>query len=196
MSSPISSNSGPTAKSPERIAPGSPFKTSSCAGTASRRFALAGDGDGLKALPRKTLRRSACAPAAGGASWRSRCSRRPMPRRTISMTIRPSARADYVFGCMKANGETQELLQKCSCSIDVIASIIPYDQLCHRRDHPLDVPGHRARRFRISIDRTGPAGPAGFPAGTGGSGNPLLLTGRLRQAERRYSIDFATAIRP
>jgi hypothetical protein len=39
-----------------------------------------------------------------------------------------SARADYVFGCMKANGETQELLRKCSCSIDVIASIIPYDQ--------------------------------------------------------------------
>jgi hypothetical protein len=38
-----------------------------------------------------------------------------------------SARADYVFGCMKANGETPELLQKCSCSIDVIASIIPYD---------------------------------------------------------------------
>jgi hypothetical protein len=39
-----------------------------------------------------------------------------------------SARADYVFGCMKANGETQELLQKCSCSIDVIASVVPYDR--------------------------------------------------------------------
>jgi hypothetical protein len=39
-----------------------------------------------------------------------------------------SARADYIFGCMKANGETQEILQKCSCSIDVIASIIPYDR--------------------------------------------------------------------
>jgi hypothetical protein len=39
-----------------------------------------------------------------------------------------SARADYVFGCMKANGETREILQKCSCSIDVIASIIPYDR--------------------------------------------------------------------
>jgi hypothetical protein len=38
------------------------------------------------------------------------------------------ARADYVFGCMKANGETQEILNKCSCSIDVIASIIPYDR--------------------------------------------------------------------
>jgi hypothetical protein len=39
-----------------------------------------------------------------------------------------SARADYVFACMKANGETQEVLQKCSCSIDVIASVIPYDK--------------------------------------------------------------------
>jgi hypothetical protein len=39
-----------------------------------------------------------------------------------------AARADYVFGCMKANGETQEVLQKCSCSIDVIASLIPYDR--------------------------------------------------------------------
>ena len=39
-----------------------------------------------------------------------------------------SARAEYVFACMKANGETQALLQMCSCSIDVIASIIPYDR--------------------------------------------------------------------
>src|ERR1700749_829218 len=39
-----------------------------------------------------------------------------------------SARADYVFGCMKANSETQELLQKCSCSVDGIPSIIPYNR--------------------------------------------------------------------
>jgi hypothetical protein len=39
-----------------------------------------------------------------------------------------AARADYVFACMKANGETRELLEKCSCSIDVIASIVPYDR--------------------------------------------------------------------
>jgi hypothetical protein len=38
------------------------------------------------------------------------------------------ARADYVFGCMAANGQTQEVLRKCSCSIDVIASILPYDK--------------------------------------------------------------------
>jgi hypothetical protein len=37
------------------------------------------------------------------------------------------ARAAYVFGCMASNGETREALDKCSCSIDVIATIITYD---------------------------------------------------------------------
>ena len=39
-----------------------------------------------------------------------------------------SARVDYVFGCMKANGETQHSLEQCSCSIDIIASLLPYDR--------------------------------------------------------------------
>ena len=38
-----------------------------------------------------------------------------------------SARADYVFACMKTNGDTQKALEQCSCSIDVIASLLPYD---------------------------------------------------------------------
>jgi hypothetical protein len=38
-----------------------------------------------------------------------------------------SARAEYVFACMKTNGETRASLEKCSCSIDVIASLLPYD---------------------------------------------------------------------
>nr|WP_234455297.1 hypothetical protein [Thermohalobaculum xanthum] len=38
------------------------------------------------------------------------------------------ARADYVFACMAANGQTREVLSRCSCSIDVIASILPYDR--------------------------------------------------------------------
>ena len=36
--------------------------------------------------------------------------------------------ADYVFACMASNGETREMLQRCSCSIDVIASVIPYEK--------------------------------------------------------------------
>ena len=39
-----------------------------------------------------------------------------------------SARVDYVFGCMKANGESQHSLEQCSCSIDIIASLLPYDR--------------------------------------------------------------------
>jgi hypothetical protein len=38
-----------------------------------------------------------------------------------------SARADYVFACMKTNGDTREALEQCSCSIDLIASLLPYD---------------------------------------------------------------------
>jgi hypothetical protein len=37
-----------------------------------------------------------------------------------------SARAEYVFGCLKANGETRQAIEQCSCSIDVIASLVPY----------------------------------------------------------------------
>ena len=38
------------------------------------------------------------------------------------------ARADYVFGCMAANGQSRDVLRKCSCSIDEIAMILPYDK--------------------------------------------------------------------
>jgi hypothetical protein len=37
-----------------------------------------------------------------------------------------AARVDYVIGCMATNGQDQLVMQKCSCSIDVIASLIPY----------------------------------------------------------------------
>lgn len=36
------------------------------------------------------------------------------------------ARADYVLGCMAANGNTHEALYQCSCAIDSIASQLPY----------------------------------------------------------------------
>ena len=39
-----------------------------------------------------------------------------------------AARAEYVYGCMKANGETRQAIEQCSCSIDVVASLIPYDR--------------------------------------------------------------------
>jgi hypothetical protein len=35
-------------------------------------------------------------------------------------------RAEYIFGCMQVNGNNRVALEKCSCSIDVIASIISH----------------------------------------------------------------------
>src|SRR5271167_3850662 len=37
-----------------------------------------------------------------------------------------ATRADYVIGCMAANGNTREALLKCSCAIDAIAGLMPY----------------------------------------------------------------------
>jgi hypothetical protein len=38
-----------------------------------------------------------------------------------------AAVAEYIFVCMKTNGDTRDALERCSCSIDVITSIVPYD---------------------------------------------------------------------
>jgi len=35
-------------------------------------------------------------------------------------------RADYVYACMQANGPTRDVLEKCSCSIDQIAGLLPW----------------------------------------------------------------------
>jgi hypothetical protein len=51
------------------------------------------------------------------------------PQRALAAPIDypTEALADYVFACMATNGQTQDSLRRCSCSIDVVASIIPYD---------------------------------------------------------------------
>ena len=38
-----------------------------------------------------------------------------------------AARADYVIGCLAANGFQRQLLDKCACSIDAIADRMSYD---------------------------------------------------------------------
>jgi hypothetical protein len=61
-----------------------------------------------------------------------------------------AVRADYVFGCMKANGETRQALERCSCSIDVIASILPYDRYVTAETvlSMAQVPGTLGSQFR------------------------------------------------
>lgn len=50
------------------------------------------------------------------------------PGASAAQTYPTVAVVDYVYGCMKANGETRVALEKCSCSIDVVSSIVPYDR--------------------------------------------------------------------
>lgn len=65
-----------------------------------------------------------------------------------------AARADYVFACMAGNGQTQEMLRRCSCSIDVIASIVPYKRYVEAETilRMRQVGGEKSATFRDSAE--------------------------------------------
>lgn len=51
----------------------------------------------------------------------------PAPQASSPQNDYPTAtRADYVLGCMAANGNKRETLFQCSCAIDTIAGMMPY----------------------------------------------------------------------
>lgn len=77
------------------------------------------------------------------------------------------ARADYVFGCMATNGQTREALTKCSCSIDTIASILPYD-------------GYVAAETVLEMRQVGGERGAMFK---GGTATTTEMLARLRRAQ-------------
>ncbi|RUQ72209.1 hypothetical protein EJ913_10875 [Azospirillum doebereinerae] len=61
-----------------------------------------------------------------------------------------AARVDYVLGCMAANGQSQEAMRKCSCSVDEIAARFPYDKYVAVETARVmqDAPGERASLVR------------------------------------------------
>jgi hypothetical protein len=67
------------------------------------------------------------------------------------------ARSEYVFGCLKANGETREAITQCSCSIDVVASLLPYDRYVTAETvlSMAQVRGNLGTEFRSSEQATG-----------------------------------------
>ena len=54
----------------------------------------------------------------------ARLQERPAPRNDYPT----AARADYVIGCLAANGFQHKLLDQCACSIDAIADQMSYDE--------------------------------------------------------------------
>jgi hypothetical protein len=68
-----------------------------------------------------------------------------------------AARAEFVFACMATNGDNQVALQHCSCAIDVIATVLPYDNyeqaetvLRMRRS----AGGYHGQEFRSALTNT------------------------------------------
>lgn len=39
-----------------------------------------------------------------------------------------AARAEYVLACMAVNGDGQDSLDRCACSVDWVASVLPYER--------------------------------------------------------------------
>ncbi len=79
------------------------------------------------------------------------------PARAADNDYPTAARADYVFGCMAANGNTREALLKCSCAIDTIAGLMPYSH--YEQAETALSGGHR--RVAACAGRGEPAVPIG-----------------------------------
>ena len=63
--------------------------------------------------------------------------------------------ADYVFACMATNGQTQESLRRCSCSIDHVAAGLSYDDYV-RADTVLRMQQAQSGDGRIAMFRGTP----------------------------------------
>ena len=61
--------------------------------------------------------------AAATFSLAARAQEAPHPKYDYPTAVR----ADYVIGCLAANGFNRLYLEKCACGIDTIANILPYD---------------------------------------------------------------------
>ncbi|WP_041669351.1 hypothetical protein [Cereibacter sphaeroides] len=69
------------------------------------------------------------------------------------------ARADYIFACLATNGQDRNTMRRCACSIDVIASILPYEAY-EKAETILSMrlgTGERAGLFRIPATQAGVA---------------------------------------
>lgn len=66
--------------------------------------------------------------AAGAAAFAEECAEANKKKPELVNDYPTNARGDYIYGCMMVNGQTRDVLDKCACSIDVIASVLPYNE--------------------------------------------------------------------
>ena len=82
-----------------------------------------------------------------------------------------NARAEYVFTCMATNGQSRDMLDRCSCAIDQIAEVLPYDDYVEAETvlRMQQTTGERAGMFR-------------------GMAQMTEITARLKRAEAEAEI--------
>ena len=68
------------------------------------------------------------APGGAGALPEAGASPVPAPEPADASGYPASARRDYILACVTVNGGTEAARVSCGCSMDVIASILPYDR--------------------------------------------------------------------
>ncbi|MGY4481126.1 hypothetical protein ACVWWR_000317 [Bradyrhizobium sp. LM3.2] len=96
-----------------------------------------------------------------------------------------AARAEYVYGCMKANGESRQAIEQCSCSIDVVASIVSYERYVTAGNRAQHVPGPRQSRRPVPHLGAGELGCERFEARAGRSRGEVFLTPWRRASRSR-----------
>ncbi|SIS55933.1 hypothetical protein [Paracoccus saliphilus] len=67
-----------------------------------------------------------------------------------------NVRAEYVFTCMASNGQSRDILDRCSCAIDQIASVLPYEDYVNAETvlRMRQVTGERASMFKGMAEMT------------------------------------------
>lgn len=67
-----------------------------------------------------------------------------------------NARAEYVFTCMATNGQSRDVLDRCSCAIDQMASVLPYEDYVNAETvlRMRQVTGERASMFKGMAEMT------------------------------------------
>ena len=56
------------------------------------------------------------------------CAQKTATTPTLINDYPTNVRGDYIYGCMLVNGQSRDVLDKCACSIDVIATVLPYKE--------------------------------------------------------------------
>lgn len=67
-----------------------------------------------------------------------------------------NARAEYVFACMATNGQTRDMLDRCSCAIDRIAEVLPFQAYVEAETvlRMQQTTGERAGMFKSMAEMT------------------------------------------